>query len=48
MPGYGATAEALFKMTLGNRIGVTLNNSIDGKVGYVLNPVLEEKSGEQE
>ena len=27
-PGYGATAEALFKMTLGNRIGVTLNNSI--------------------
>ena len=27
-PGYGATAEALFKMTLGNRIGVTLNDSI--------------------
>ena len=27
-PGYGATAEALFKMTLGNRIGLTLNESI--------------------
>ena len=27
-PGYGATAEALFKMTLGNRIGVTLNDDI--------------------
>ena len=27
-PGYGATAEALFKMTLGNRIGVTLNDGI--------------------
>ncbi|MCH9276354.1 phosphoribosylformylglycinamidine synthase [Bifidobacterium amazonense] len=27
-PGYGATAEALFKMTLGNRIGVSLNDSI--------------------
>ncbi|MBW3091535.1 phosphoribosylformylglycinamidine synthase [Bifidobacterium sp. 82T10] len=27
-PGYGATAEALFKMTLGNRIGVALNDSI--------------------
>ena len=27
-PGYGAAAEALFKMTLGNRIGLTLNESI--------------------
>lgn len=27
-PGYGATAEALFKMTLGNRIGVALNDGI--------------------
>ncbi|KAB7791159.1 phosphoribosylformylglycinamidine synthase [Bifidobacterium leontopitheci] len=27
-PGYGGTAEALFKMTLGNRIGVTLNDGI--------------------
>ena len=27
-PGYGASAEALFKMTLGNRIGLTLNESI--------------------
>ena len=27
-PGYGATAESLFKMTLGNRIGVTLDESI--------------------
>lgn len=27
-PGYGATAEALFKMTLGNQIGVMLNNDI--------------------
>ncbi len=27
-PGYGATAEALFKMTLGNRIGVKLDESI--------------------
>ncbi|MBT1162836.1 phosphoribosylformylglycinamidine synthase [Bifidobacterium sp. SO1] len=27
-PGYGASAEALFKMTLGNRIGVALNDSI--------------------
>ncbi|WEV66388.1 phosphoribosylformylglycinamidine synthase [Bifidobacterium sp. ESL0764] len=28
-PGYGASAEALFKMTLGNRIGVKLNNDTD-------------------
>ncbi|MCO6558324.1 MAG: phosphoribosylformylglycinamidine synthase [Bifidobacterium sp.] len=28
-PGYGATAEALFKMTLGNQIGVRLNNDIN-------------------
>ncbi|MBT1179411.1 phosphoribosylformylglycinamidine synthase [Bifidobacterium vespertilionis] len=27
-PGYGGTAEALFKMTLGNRIGLTLNEGI--------------------
>ncbi|RSX58156.1 phosphoribosylformylglycinamidine synthase [Bifidobacterium samirii] len=27
-PGYGATAESLFKMTLGNRIGVKLDESI--------------------
>ena len=27
-PGYGGTAEALFKMTLGNRIGVALNDGI--------------------
>ena len=27
-PGYGATAEALFKMTLGNGIGVRLDSSI--------------------
>ncbi|NMN00027.1 phosphoribosylformylglycinamidine synthase [Bifidobacterium sp. DSM 109958] len=27
-PGYGATAESLFKMTLGNRIGVALNDGI--------------------
>jgi phosphoribosylformylglycinamidine synthase len=27
-PGYGASAEALFKMTLGNRIGVKLNDDI--------------------
>ena len=34
-PGYGATAEALFKMTLGNRIGLTLNESIaaDDQIG---------------
>lgn len=25
-PGYGASAEALFKMTLGNRIGINLSN----------------------
>ena len=33
-----------------NQIGVSLrafSYNIDGKVGYVLNPVLEEKSGEQ-
>lgn len=28
-PGYGATAEVLFKMTLGNQIGVRLNNDIN-------------------
>lgn len=28
-PGYGAIAEALFKMTLGNQIGVRLNNDIN-------------------
>lgn len=28
-PGYGATAEALFKMTLGNQFGVRLNNDIN-------------------
>ena len=27
-PGYGCTAESLFKMTVGNRIGVTLDPSI--------------------
>ncbi|MBM6698808.1 phosphoribosylformylglycinamidine synthase [Bifidobacterium pullorum subsp. saeculare] len=27
-PGYGATAEALFRMTLGNRIGLTLDPAI--------------------
>ena len=33
-----------------NQIGVSLrafSYNIDGKVGYVLNPILEEKSGEQ-
>ena len=28
-PGYGASAESLFKMTLGNRIGVVLQNISD-------------------
>ena len=28
-PGYGCTAEALFKMTLGNALGVTLANGVD-------------------
>ena len=40
-PGVGLAA---------NQIGVSLrafSYNIDGKVGYVLNPVLEEKSGEQ-
>lgn len=27
-PGYGASVEALFKMTLGNRIGVTLDDAV--------------------
>lgn len=28
-PGYGASAEALFKMALGNQLGVRLNNDIN-------------------